>query len=80
MSSAYDELVALYQRLEPLPPVEPIRLTREQFDWVKTHVPTRTSASTDAQMWGIPIHVVDDAADSTPVERGWTNWPGVVFR
>lgn len=79
----YADVVAMYERFkEPPAPIEPIKLTCEQRDWMRQQVTTlQPNAYELAPLLGVPIHLVEDAAESTPVQQQWNDgWPGVTVR
>jgi hypothetical protein len=55
-----------------LPPIEPIKLTQEQWDKVKAAVPVETAppAWSPRPIFGVPVIIVDRIEESTP----WKRW------
>jgi hypothetical protein len=60
-----DELDRLMAAYADLPPVEPVRLTQEQWDAAKAAIP-EASAWRPPPILGVPVHIVDRLEDSTP--------------
>lgn len=70
------DLAALYK--QALAPVEPVKFTRDQLDWLKAHLappePRPYGLPDPAALFGRPIHIVDTIEESTPHEKGWPGW------
>lgn len=70
------DLAAMYQ--QALPPVEPVKFTRDQLDWLKAHLappaPRPYGLPDPAALFGLPIHIVDTVEESTPCLKGWIGW------
>ena len=75
-TAVWDDIVGIYERMAPTPPPEPFRFTQWQWGLIKAvcvgpaprPFPVPDIANT---LHGIPVHVVDDVAESTPVTQGW---------
>lgn len=55
-------LMAAYAKL---PPIEPIRLTQEQWDKAKAAIP-EAPAWSPRPFFSVPVHIVERVEDSTP--------------
>ncbi len=69
----------MYARLGDIKPIEPVKLTREQWDWLKTRVELKPAAGWDfgglgSPLFGVPIQIVPTAEESTPHIQGWAGW------
>lgn len=75
------DIQAMYALIKDVEPVEPIRLTREQMDWLRSRLPEtpkqRYSIPDPSPLFGTPIHIVKTVRESTPYAQCWAGWPGV---
>lgn len=74
---ALADIVAMYDRLAEVKPVEPIKLTRRQVEWLRAQgdvLPPTPWPFGPSYLSGVPIHLVDEVEESTPHLKGW-GWP-----
>lgn len=68
----------MYARLGDVKPVEPIKLTRGQWDWVKAQFEPGPAPGWNgglgSPLFGAPIHIVPTVEESTPHLKGWAGW------
>lgn len=65
-----DIIAEFYATLQPVKPVEPIKLTREQLDKVRATVePAPPGTAPPPPILGTPIIIVERVEDSTPYQR-----------
>lgn len=75
----YERMVDRIQSLPPLEPIEPIKLTRNQWALIKLRVeliPTPPwRVPTVNPLFGTPIRIVETVEESTPYLKDWAGWP-----
>lgn len=67
---AYAEFASM-----PLPRTDPVKLTQQQFDQLRTAVPARSDPDPAAALTGVPIVLVGSTVESTPYLDGWIKCP-----
>lgn len=71
----YEQVLDLVQSLPVLEPIEPIKLTREQWASIKLLVEVVPTPSwhvpTVNPLFGTPIHIVERVEESTRHLKGW---------
>jgi hypothetical protein len=67
----WDLLAGLMDAYADLPPIEPIKLTQEQWDAAKATIPVESApqAWVRQPIFGVPVVIVDRIQDSTLFER-----------
>lgn len=75
---AWADIRAMYAAVADVKPIEPIKLTQAQLEWLKNHVDVMPPATP----WPVavqpplatPIVIVNTVQESTPYMNGW-DWP-----
>lgn len=76
-SLAWADIQAMYARAADVKPIEPIKLTNAQLEWLKNRVdviPARPWPTVVSELAGVPILIVDTVEKSTPYIEHWM-WP-----
>ena len=74
---AWADVQAMYALVADVTPVEPIKLTRRQLEWLKRRVDVVAAKPWPdglSPLSGAPIHLVDTERESTPYIEHWM-WP-----
>lgn len=77
MSDLVDQIKALFDAYPPMPPPEPIRLTRRQIDALPKAKPQPFGLQ-GADLLGSPVYRVDRVEDSTPYQLNHPGQPATV--
>jgi hypothetical protein len=77
---SYDDVVDAYRSLPEWRPVGPVKLTREQWEWIRPSLMCSCGVghlrpSLDP-LWATPVVIVASWAESTPHVEGWAGWAG----
>lgn len=79
MTDPMADIREMYARLGDVKAPEPIKLTAEQWDWIKAQVELKPASGWDfgglgSPLFGVPIRIVATVEESTPHLKAWFGW------